>query len=211
MAQYFSDYGINSILFQRGIYPAETFESHQQYGLTILMSTEAKIKDFLKNVLKQTEGKICSTNCVRHELQSFSLLLSEWLSKNELDKVSLVITNAHSKEVLECWEFQVQSEETSAQENSDPNNPVSNKELKRIQQEIGSVMRQISATVSYLPLLDCICSFDILIHTIKDCQLPEKWNETNDVSIQNAQTVKLRSFSTGLHQVDTVVNYKLST
>lgn len=57
------DYGINSILFQRGIYPAESFESHQQYGLTILMSTDAKIKDFLKNVLSQTEGKtihICS-------------------------------------------------------------------------------------------------------------------------------------------------------
>lgn len=53
---YSSDYGINSILFQRGIYPAETFESHQQYGLTILMSTDAKIKDFLRNVLKQTEG-----------------------------------------------------------------------------------------------------------------------------------------------------------
>lgn len=135
-------------------------------------------------------------------------LFSEWMSKNELDKVSLVITNAHSKEVLECWEFQVQTEKN---ENSDPNNPTANKELKRIQQEIGSVMRQISATVSYLPLLDCICSFDILIHTIKDCELPEKWNETNDVSIQNPQQVKLRSFSTGLHQVDTVVNYKLST
>lgn len=50
------DYGINSILFQRGIYPAESFENHQKYGLTILMSTDAKIKDFLKNVLKQTEG-----------------------------------------------------------------------------------------------------------------------------------------------------------
>lgn len=181
------NYGINSILFQRGIYPAETFENHQQYGLTILMSTDTKIKEFLKTVLKQTE---------------------EWMSKNELDKVSLVITNAHSKEVLECWEFQVQTEKN---ENSDPNNPTANKELKRIQQEIGSVMRQISATVSYLPLLDCICSFDILIHTIKDCELPEKWNETNDVSIQNPQQVKLRSFSTGLHQVDTVVNYKLST
>lgn len=135
-------------------------------------------------------------------------LFTDWMSKNELDKVSLVITNAHSKEVLECWEFQVQTEKN---ENSDPNNPTANKELKRIQQEIGSVMRQISATVSYLPLLDCICSFDILIHTIKDCELPEKWNETNDVSIQNPQQVKLRSFSTGLHQVDTVVNYKLST
>lgn len=184
-----SDYGINSILFQRGIYPAETFQNHQQYGLTILVSTDEKIQEFLKNVLKQTQ---------------------DWLSRNELDKVSLIITNAHTKEILECWDFQVQSEPPTDEENVDPKNPKSNKELKRIQQEIGSVMRQISATVSYLPLLDCICSFDILIHTVMDCDVPEKWNEANPVSIQNSQTVKLRSFSTGLHQVDTVVNYKLT-
>lgn len=132
------------------------------------------------------------------------------MAKNELEKVSLIITNAHTKEVLECWEFQVQAEQQNG-ENIDPNNPTSNKELKRIQQEIGSVMRQISATVSYLPLLDCICAFDVLIHTVKDCELPEKWNETNAVTIQNSQTVKLRSFSTGVHTVDTVVNYKLSS
>lgn len=132
------------------------------------------------------------------------------MSKNELEKVSLIITNAHSKEVLERWEFQVQAEPQNG-ENADPNNPTSNKDLKRIQQEIGSVIRQISATVTYLPLLDCICAFDVLIHTVKECQLPEKWNETGDVTIQNSQTVKLRSFSTGVHQVDTIVNYKLST
>lgn len=132
------------------------------------------------------------------------------MSKNQLEKVSLIITNAHSKEVLECWDFQVQAEPQNG-ENADPNNPTSNKDLKRIQQEIGSVMRQISATVSYLPLLDCICAFDVLIHTIKDCEVPEKWNETNAVTIQNSQSVKLRSFSTGVHQVETVVNYKLSS
>lgn len=52
-----SDYGVNSILFQRGIYPAETFVPVQQYGLTILMSKDDKIKDFLKNVLTQAEGE----------------------------------------------------------------------------------------------------------------------------------------------------------
>lgn len=143
--------------------------------------------------------------------QNISSPRPEWLAKSELEKVSLIVTNAHSKEVLECWEFMVQSETHDGEENIDPNNPKSNKDIKRIQQEIGSVMRQISATVSYLPLLDAVCSFDVLIHTNKDCQLPEKWNETNPVSIQNSQTVKLRSFSTGLHQVDTVVNYKLAT
>lgn len=121
----------------------------------------------------------------------------------------MIISNVHTKEVLECWDFTVKSEPVE-NETVDPKNPTSSKELKRIQQEIRDVMRQISATVSYLPLLDCICSFDVLIHTLKDCAVPEKWDEANPVFIQNSQTVKLRSFSTGLHNVDTVVNYKMN-
>lgn len=54
--QLFSDYGVNSILFQRGIYPAETFNPVQQYGLTILMSKDDKIKEFLNSVLGKAEG-----------------------------------------------------------------------------------------------------------------------------------------------------------
>lgn len=140
----------------------------------------------------------------------YQLFVPEWMACNELDKVSLVITNVHTKEVLECWDFKVQNDANEVGHKNDLTNPTSSKDLKRIQQEIGSVMRQISATVSYLPLLDCICSFDILIHTLKDCTVPEKWSETEGVVIQNSQVVQLRSFSTGLHKVDTVVNYKLS-
>jgi len=54
----FQDYGINSILFQRGIYPPETFVSTQQYGITLLMSKDDKIEIFLKNVLDQVKGNI---------------------------------------------------------------------------------------------------------------------------------------------------------
>ena len=141
------------------------------------------------------------------------LFLSEWLAANQLEKISLIITNAHSKEVLESWDFNVENEPPE-DENKNPNQdaakPTSNKDLKRIKQEICSVMRQISATVTYLPLLDCICSFDILMHTLQNCSVPEKWDETEAVIIQNAQAVKLTSFSTGLHKVDTVVNYKMT-
>ncbi|XP_061402602.1 mitotic spindle assembly checkpoint protein MAD2A [Musca vetustissima] len=182
-------YGINSILFQRGIYPAETFESTQQYGLTILMSKDPKIEEFLKKVLEQTE---------------------EWLSKNMIHKVSMVITNAHTKEVLECWDFKMNAELGDG-ETIDPQKLTSSKELKRIQNEIRDVMRQISATVTYLPLLDCICTFDVMIHTIQTCDIPDSWDETGPAFIQNAQAVQLRSFSTGLHKVDTVVNYKMSS
>ncbi|KAG5669973.1 hypothetical protein PVAND_000262 [Polypedilum vanderplanki] len=187
------NYGVNSILFQRGIYPAENFMPQQQYGLTIFMSKDEKIMEFLKNVLGQSEN---------------------WLAKNQVEKFSLIISNVHTKEVLECWDFKIDSEIPSDQNqdpNIDPNNPpTSSKELKKIQLEIGAVMRQIAATVSYLPLLDCICSFDLLVHTLKDCDVPENWNETENVVIRNKQTVSLKSFSTGLQKVNTVVSYKLN-
>ncbi|KAL7734821.1 hypothetical protein ACLKA6_011103 [Drosophila palustris] len=182
-------YGINSILFQRGIYPAENFDNTQQYGLTILMSKDPKITTFLQNVLAQTE---------------------EWLSKNMINKISMVITNAHTKEVLECWDFKMQAESGDG-ETGDPTKLTSSKQLSRIQNEIRDVMRQISATVSYLPLLDCICTFDVMIHTLQNTEIPAQWDETGAVFIPNAQAVQLRSFSTGLHKVDTVVNYKMSS
>ncbi|XP_037722236.1 mitotic spindle assembly checkpoint protein MAD2A [Drosophila subpulchrella] len=182
-------YGINSILFQRGIYPAEDFDNTQQYGLTILMSKDPKIQTFLQNVLSQTE---------------------EWLSKNMINKISMVITNAHTKEVLECWDFKMQAEMGDG-DTSDPAKLTTTKELSRIQNEIRDVMRQISATVSYLPLLDCICTFDVMIHTLQNTELPAKWDETGAIIIQNSQAVQLRSFSTGLHKVDTVVNYKMTS
>nr|XP_019564943.1 mitotic spindle assembly checkpoint protein MAD2A-like [Aedes albopictus] len=182
------NYGINSILFQRGIYPPEQFTSVQQYGLTILMSKDEKIIAFLQNVLCQVQ---------------------DWLARNEVEKISMVITNVHTKEVLECWDFKVQNEPGDGPK-IDPVNPTSSKELKKIQAEIRDVMRQIAATISYLPLIEYICTFDVLIHTLKNTDVPEKWNETGDVQIQNAQTVQLKSFSTGLHKLDTIVNYKMT-
>jgi len=51
-----SDYGINSILYQRGIYPPETFTRTQKYGLTLLMSTDESIKNYLEEVISQIKG-----------------------------------------------------------------------------------------------------------------------------------------------------------
>lgn len=71
-------------------------------------------------------------------------------------------------------------------------------------------MRQIAATVSYLPLLECLCSFDLHLHTLKDCEVPDNWNETENATIVNSQVVNLKSFSTGLQKIDTVVSYKMT-
>lgn len=50
------DFGINSILFQRGIYPPESFKTEEHFGLSILVSTDEKIQQFLTPVLSQMKG-----------------------------------------------------------------------------------------------------------------------------------------------------------
>merc|ERR1712117_48208 len=71
---------------------------------------------------------------------------------------------------------------------------------KQIKQEIRDVIRQITASVTFLPLLDCICSFDILIYTHKDLVAPDTWGESDACIIENSEEVKLRSFSTNIHR-----------
>lgn len=184
-------YGVNSILYQRGIYPPETFEPAEHFGLFVLMSTDDKIKSFLDTVLGQ---------------------IQEWLIQRKVEKVTLVITNVNTKEVLEKWDFKVDYEGQTANGTKDSVNSslpeVGTKDSKTIQKEIREVIRQITGTVSFLPLLDCLCSFDILTYTVPDCGIPKEWDETQPAFIANSQEVQLRSFSTSIHKMETVVSYK---
>lgn len=61
-------YSVNSILYQRGIFPAETFENVKEYGLPLLMITDAKVIEFLDVVLKHVEG---SRNLLAYYFHSF--------------------------------------------------------------------------------------------------------------------------------------------
>ncbi|KYM80137.1 Mitotic spindle assembly checkpoint protein MAD2A [Atta colombica] len=184
-------YGVNSILYQRGIYPPETFTPSEHFGLFIFTSTDEKITSFLNTVLRQIE---------------------EWLVQRKVHKITLVITNVNTKEVLEKWDFKVDYEDQKANGTDSiikgdlPE--VGTKDVKTIQKEIREVIRQITGTVSFLPLLDCLCSFDILTYTVSDCNIPNQWDETQPVFIANSQEVQLRSFSTSLHKMNTVVSYK---
>jgi mitotic spindle assembly checkpoint protein MAD2 len=74
-----------------------------------------------------------------------------------MQNISLIISNSVTKEVLEQWDFKVQYEgDGNAVENGET---VGKKDLALIQKEIRGVLRQISGTVSFLPLLDCLCKY----------------------------------------------------
>uniref|UniRef100_F7I7J1 Mitotic spindle assembly checkpoint protein MAD2A n=1 Tax=Callithrix jacchus TaxID=9483 RepID=F7I7J1_CALJA len=173
VAEFFS-FGINSILYQRGIYPSETFTRVQKYGLTLLVTTDLELIKYLNNVVEQ---------------------LKDWLYKCSVQKLVVVISNIESGEVLERWQFDIECDKT-AKDDSAPRE----KSQKAIQDEIRSVIRQITATVTFLPLLEVSCSFDLLIYTDKDLVVPEKWEESGPQFITNSEEVRLRSFTTTIHK-----------
>lgn len=52
-------------------------------------------------------------------------------------------------------------------------------------------------------------SFDLLIYTDKDLVVPEKWEESGPQFITNSEQVRLRSFTTTVHKVHSMVAYKI--
>ncbi|XP_011832984.1 PREDICTED: mitotic spindle assembly checkpoint protein MAD2A isoform X2 [Mandrillus leucophaeus] len=173
VAEFFS-FGINSILYQRGIYPSETFTRVQKYGLTLLVTTDLELIKYLNNVVEQ---------------------LKDWLYKCSVQKLVVVISNIESGEVLERWQFDIECDKT-AKDDSAPRE----KSQKAIQDEIRSVIRQITATVTFLPLLEV---------SYKDLVVPEKWEESGPQFITNSEEVRLRSFTTTIHKVNSMVAYKI--
>lgn len=52
----FFQYALSSILYQRGVYPPESFEPRKQYGLTVMACKEEKLQGYLAAVLQQFSG-----------------------------------------------------------------------------------------------------------------------------------------------------------
>ncbi|KAM9677402.1 mitotic spindle assembly checkpoint protein MAD2A-like isoform 2-T2 [Trichechus inunguis] len=123
---------------------------------------------------------------------SWSLSL---IGYTNVQKLVVVISNIESGEVLERWQFDIECDKT-AKDDSAPRE----KSQKAFQDEIRSVIRQITATVTFLPLLEVSCSFDLLIYTDEDLVVPEKWEESGPQFITNSEEVRLCSFTTTIHK-----------
>ncbi|CAA7400701.1 unnamed protein product [Spirodela intermedia] len=178
----FFGYAANSILYNRGVYPEESFAKVKKYGLPMLLTQDDGVKSFLTSLTTQ---------------------LSEWLENGKLQRIVLVIMSKATSEVLERWNFSVETDgevvETGVpREKSD----------KEIMREIQVIMRQIASCVTYLPCLDEPCVFDVLAYTDKDMPVPFTWIESDAKLIKNPQMVKLHSFDTKIHKVNTLVSFK---
>ncbi|CAJ0567806.1 unnamed protein product, partial [Mesorhabditis spiculigera] len=183
LVQEFFNYGINSILYQRGIYPADSFKREKKYNLPLYVTADPKLLEFLEPLFKQVE---------------------DFLAKKLLKKLVVVIQEVRTKDVLERWQFDIETEDVA----DEGENSTRQKDVKTIQKEMSDVIRQITASVSFLPLLEQACSFDVLIYTKKGAEAPKDWTDSGACLIKDAEHVQLRSFSTAIHNVQTAVQYK---
>ncbi|KAL2370060.1 hypothetical protein RJ035_006987 [Blastomyces gilchristii] len=203
----FFEYSIHSILFQRGVYPADDFTAVKKYGLNMLVSSDDQVKAYIKKIMSQ---------------------LNKWMIGGKISKLVIVITSKDTGEHVERWQFDVQifsnsrsSRSRSAQKVSPdnenaliPTNPASTatpppeKSEKEIQEEIQAIFRQITASVTFLPVLDGNCTFNVLVYADADSEVPMEWGDSDAKEIENGEKVQLRSFSTSNHRVDTLVSYR---
>ncbi|TPX37005.1 hypothetical protein SmJEL517_g00784 [Synchytrium microbalum] len=192
----FFDYSINSILYQRGIYPAEDFKQVKRYGLSLFVAADHSIEGYIKQILLQVQ---------------------KWILAKTICKLVLVISSRDTREVLERWQFNmdVEAESSSDKENASGINATKShsskpKSEKEIHAEIQRIMRQIISCVTFLPTLNEPCTFNVLAYTDKDAEVPPEWVDSDAKLItRNAEMVRLRGFSTSVHAVDTLVSYKM--
>lgn len=129
------------------------------------------------------------------------------MNNNVVEKIVLVVQSVASREAVERWTFDISQK---PKENTCTDNSTI-RPLKEIQNEIQSIVRQITASVSFLPALEEPCSFNLLVFADKNATVPSEWIDSDPKYIPGAEQVKLRSFSTGLHKVETLVAYKFDS
>lgn len=190
-------------MFQRGVYPAEDFTPVKKYGLNMLVTSDDQVKAYIKKIMSQ---------------------LNKWMADSKISKLVVVISSKETGEAIERWQFDVQlygkaAKNSNSRQAGDKENAElsevgaeadKDKTEKQIHDEIQSIFRQITASVTFLPQLDGECTFNVLVYADADSEVPIEWGDSDPREIEGGEKVQLRSFSTQNHKVDTLVSYKLA-
>jgi len=181
----FFGFAISSILFQRGVFSPDRFVPMKKYGLSVLVASDQDLQNYIGEVLVQLKG---------------------WMMRSQVKKVVMVILSQASNDTLERWTFDVRVNAAAAAAEAVQQ---THSEVAECQKEIQAIIRQITASVTFLPLLDEPCTFELLIYTDQLAEVPQEWGESDPMHIVGgSQEVRLRSFSTKIHRVEGAVAYK---
>merc|ERR1712039_639175 len=99
-----------------------------------------------------------------------------WMTETKVKKLVVVMASTVTGETMERWTFDVQVNEEAAAAGVAQRTQA---ELVRQQKDIQAIIRQITASVTFLPLLEEPCSFDLLVYTDKVAEVPQEWDESD--------------------------------
>ena len=188
------------------------------------------------NELTDDMGIVSADDQVKAYIRKIMSQLNKWMLGGKISKLVIVITSKDTGENLERWQFDVQLQGKAAKaknspaaapafaatttdgsgstskENSAPAAaaPVPEKTEKEIQEEIQSLFRQITASVTFLPMLDGRCTFNVLVYANGDAEVPMEWGDSDAREVVGGEKVNLRSWGTRSHKVCTLVSYRLA-
>lgn len=176
----FFGYAINTILYLRGIYQPEAFESNSKYGVPVMIARDPGLNKYLGTVLQQV-----------------AILLMQ----GSIQKLAIAISTP-SGETIERWDFDVDHEPCNGKPQNVDNDVVTS--------DIRALMRQITSSVSFLPSITTPCNFDVLVYADPDVSIPDNWDSSDGLSYTPAcaDTVTLRSFNTRIHKVSGAVQFR---
>ncbi|KAJ7225583.1 spindle assembly checkpoint protein [Mycena pura] len=180
----FFKYAVNTILFQREVYPSDDFHMVKKYGQVVLVTQDLALENYLEKILKQ---------------------VYKWILTGSVTQLVLVILAKETRTALERWVFDIKLVEPSADSGE------SNKPEAEIQSEIRAILKQIVSMVTFLPVMQEDKVFNILAYTSESADVPVgEWVDTDPLAIEagKSQQVKMRSFSTDVHRIEAMVAYR---
>lgn len=166
----------------------------RKYDLNVLVTIDSNVKAYIKKIIGQ---------------------LHKWLVHGKIKKLVVAIVSKDSGEAVELWQFDVNVFPDDGSQESAPVRPSSDNKQKDkpdtvIQKEIQAIIRQITASITFLPVLDPgECTFNVQVYADEDAQVPGEWVDSEARLVKNAEQVQLRNFSTNKHQIGTTVAYRL--
>ncbi|TYJ59149.1 hypothetical protein B9479_000138 [Cryptococcus floricola] len=193
----FFNYSINSILYQRGVYPSDEFKIVKKYGLPMLMLTNEEVQEYISTILTQVH---------------------EWILTSSITRLVLAIKSADTGETAERWQFDLYTDDSAL--DPLPGGPKAtakgekkkDKTEKEVQGEIREIIKQITSTVTFLPMPEGEYTFNILAyHDGSSEAIPATWDDADPHLIDQGKVeqVRLRSFSTNVHNLEALVSYRM--
>jgi mitotic spindle assembly checkpoint protein MAD2 len=136
----------------------------KKYGLPMLVTADESVKEYLQTILQQVQGesrRLIPNNDADAVPGLANELTAEWLLSSSITRLVLAIKSVETDETLERWQFDIHTEESAANSAPLPGGakPPKKKEKteKDVQGEIREIMKQITSSVTFLPILEEEC------------------------------------------------------